>query len=338
MNNFTSSAYPFTRMRRLRTATWMRELAAETHVLPNDLVWPVFVVEGEAQKIPVNGLDGVFRYSIDVLLDEVARTYEMGIRAIAIFPVVDATDKHDDAREALNPDNLICKAIRALKKALPNMGIIADVALDPYTLHGHDGIVGLDGNVENDITIDVLCAQAVVLAKAGADIVAPSDMMDGRVRAIRVALEEADLVNTAILAYSAKYASALYGPFREAVGSKKATGVIDKRTYQMNPANGDEALREVHLDIAEGADMVMVKPGLHYLDILQRVSDASDVPVAVYHVSGEYAMLRTAAQAGLVDYNPVLMETMVAFKRAGARFILTYAARDVCAILNQRTE
>lgn len=320
-------------MRRLRRAPWLRDLISEQQVLASDLVWPVFVVEGEGQIQPVSGLPGVSRYSVDILLEEVARAQVLGIKAIALFPAVDAADKSDDAREALNPDNLVCRAIRALKAALPDMGIIADVALDPYTLHGHDGILGALGDVDNDNTVDVLCAQAVVLAKAGADIVAPSDMMDGRIRAIRVAMEEAGMEHVVILSYAVKYASALYGPFREAVGSKNALGRADKRTYQMQPSNVKEAEREAALDVAEGADMLMVKPGLPYLDVLYRIASTSNVPVAAYHVSGEYAMLKLAGAQGLIDEDAAMLEAMVAFKRAGAAFILTYAARDIAARL-----
>lgn len=320
-------------MRRLRRAPWLRDLVSEQQVLASDLVWPVFVVEGEGQIQPVSGLPGVSRYSVDILLEEVARAQALGIKAIALFPAVDAADKSDDAREALNPDNLVCRAIRALKAALPDMGIIADVALDPYTLHGHDGILGALGDVDNDNTVDVLCAQAVVLAKAGADIVAPSDMMDGRIRAIRVAMEEAGMEHVVILSYAVKYASALYGPFREAVGSKNALGRADKRTYQMQPSNVKEAEREAALDVAEGADMLMVKPGLPYLDVLYRIASTSNVPVAAYHVSGEYAMLKLAGAQGLIDEDAAMLEAMVAFKRAGAAFILTYAARDIAARL-----
>lgn len=311
----------------------MRDLVSEHRVLASDLVWPVFVVEGQGQAQPVSGLPGVSRYSVDVLIDEVARAYALGIKAIALFPAVDAADKSNDAREALNPDNLVCRAIRAIKAVLPDMGIIADVALDPYTLHGHDGILGASGDVDNDNTVDVLCAQAVVLAKAGADIVAPSDMMDGRIRAIRVAMEEASLEHIVILSYAAKYASALYGPFREAVGSKNALGRADKRTYQMQPCNAKEAEREAALDVAEGADILMIKPGLPYLDIVYRIASTSDVPVAAYHVSGEYAMLKLAGAQGLIDEDAAMLEAMIAFKRAGASFILTYAARDVAARL-----
>lgn len=337
MSHHHTASYPFTRMRRLRRTGWLREMVAEHRVAAADLVWPVFVSEGEGLTTPIGGLPGVSRYSIDVLVQEVLKAQALGIPAIAIFPAVDPAHKSDDAREALNPDNLVCRAIRAIKAAVPAIGIIADVALDPYTLHGHDGIVGSNGDVDNDVTVEVLCQQALALAQAGADIVAPSDMMDGRIRAIRTALDAVSLQDVAILAYSAKYASALYGPFREAVGSKNALGKADKRTYQMDPANGLEAEREVLLDIAEGADMVMVKPGLHYLDILQRVAAVSDVPVSVYHVSGEYAMVKLAGKQGLIDEERAMFETMLAFKRAGASFILTYAARDIAAVLTQRT-
>lgn len=323
-------------MRRLRRSPWLRDLVAEHRLHAADFVWPVFVVEGQGIIAPVAELPGVARYSIDVLVEEVRKAAALGIRAIAIFPAVEAGLKSDDAHEAVNADNLVCRAIRAIKAGVPDIGVIADVALDPYTRHGHDGIVGGDGDVENDRTVEVLCAQALALANAGADIVAPSDMMDGRIRAIRIALDAAAFTHVAILSYAAKYASALYGPFRDAVGSKNALGKADKRTYQMNPANAREAEREVLLDIAEGADMVMVKPGLHYLDVLQRVAQVSDVPVSVYHVSGEYAMLKHAGAQGLIDEEKAMFETMLAFKRAGASFILTYAARDLAAEL-QRT-
>lgn len=333
MSHVATSEYPFTRMRRLRRSPWLRDLVAEHRLHAADLVWPVFVLEGEGLRVPVAELPGVTRYSIDVLVEEVRKAVALGIRAIAIFPVVDPALKSDDAREAVNADNLVCRAIRAIKAGVPDIGVIADVALDPYTLHGHDGIVGGDGDVENDRTVEVLCAQALALAKSGADIVAPSDMMDGRIRAIRVALDAESFPHVAILSYAAKYASALYGPFRDAVGSRNALGKADKRTYQMNPANAREAEREVLIDIAEGADMVMVKPGLHYLDILHRVAQVSDVPVSVYHVSGEYAMLKHAGAQGLIEEGKAMLETMLAFKRAGASFILTYAARDIAAEL-----
>lgn len=317
------------RPRRLRSSPWLRALVAEHRLSPADLVWPVFVCEGVGQRIAVNGLAGVERYSIDVLIEEAKKAEALGIPAIAIFPAVDAAHKSEQAEAAFDAGNLVCRAIRAVKDAVPGVGIIADVALDPYTTHGHDGVLDAKGDVDNDRTVALLCKQAIVLAQAGADIVAPSDMMDGRVAAIRSALDGAELSAVPILSYAAKYASAFYGPFRMAVGSKSALGKADKRSYQMNPANTREALLEAALDSAEGADMVMVKPGLHYLDVLARVSDMSDVPVAVYHVSGEYAMLKAAAVSGMLDEKEALLETMMAFKRAGASFILTYAARDV---------
>lgn len=325
----TAFLTPAVRPRRLRSSAWMRALVAEYRLSPADLVWPVFVAEGEAVRTEVNGLSGVERYSIDVLVAEVRKAHALGIPAIALFPAVDPACKSEAAEEALRTDNLVCRAIRAVKDAVPGIGIIADVALDPYTTHGHDGVLDAGGDVDNDATVALLCKQALVLAQAGADIVAPSDMMDGRVVAIRDSLDDAGFTGIPILAYAAKYASAFYGPFRVAVGSKTALGKADKRGYQMDPANAREALYEAALDVAEGADMVMVKPGLHYLDVLHRVAEASDVPVAVYHVSGEYAMLKTAAAAGALVEKDAVLETMLAFKRAGASFILTYAARDV---------
>lgn len=325
--------YPISkRHRRLRSAAWLRALVQEHHVQVSDLIWPVFVQEGQKKTVAVDGLPGVSRYSIDVLVKEVAKAHGLGISAIAIFPVVPPEKKSADAREALNAKNLVCRAIAAIKKAVPDIGIIADVALDPYTSHGHDGLLK-NGDVANDETVTMLCKQAVVLAKAGADIVAPSDMMDGRVAAIRAALNAAGFTQVPILSYAAKYASAFYGPFRAAVGSKNALGKADKRTYQMNAANAREAMSEVLQDIAEGADMVMVKPGLHYLDVIRDVREVSDVPVFAYHVSGEYAMLKAAAAQGMLNEEAALMETMLAFKRAGADAVLTYAARDIATIL-----
>lgn len=329
----TSFITPAVRPRRLRSSTWMRALVAEYQLSPSDLVWPVFVAEGEGVRTEVSGLAGVERYSIDVLVEEVGKAYALGIPAIAIFPAVDPAQKSDMAEEAFRAENLVCRAIRAVKEAVPDIGVIADVALDPYTTHGHDGVLDAKGDVDNDATVALLCRQAVVLAQAGADIVAPSDMMDGRVAAIRDSLDDAGFAGVPILAYAAKYASAFYGPFRVAVGSKTALGKADKRGYQMDPANAREALYEAALDVAEGADMVMVKPGLHYLDVLHRVAQASDVPVAVYHVSGEYAMIKAAAAAGALVEKDAVLETMLAFKRAGASFILTYAARDVAGWL-----
>lgn len=321
---YGSGEFPATRLRRLRRAPWLRALVAEHHLRVEDLIWPVFVVEGKNQRIPVKGLPGIERFSIDVLVKEARTAAKLGIPALALFPVTEPKKKTADGREAWNKRNLICRAIAEVKSAVPEIGLIADVALDPYTSHGHDGVLRADGDVANDATVACLVKQARVLAEAGCDILAPSDMMDGRVGALRAALPDMP-----ILAYSAKYASAFYGPFREAVGSKSNLGKADKRSYQMDPANGAEALREVALDLAEGADMVMVKPGLLYLDVIARVREACEVPVFAYHVSGEYAMLKAAAAAGMLDEQAALYETMLAFKRAGAAAILTYAARGL---------
>ena len=323
------------RPRRLRQKPWLRAMVAEHVLRVEDLIWPLFVQEGQGLTTPVDGLPDVNRLSIDVAVEAAREAAGLGIPAIALFPVTPVENKTEDGREALNPENLMCRAIRAIKKAVPEIGIIADVALDPYTTHGHDGVLGANGDVANDATVAVLCKQAVVLANAGCDIVAPSDMMDGRIGEIRSALDEAGREDTVILSYAAKYASAFYGPFRAAVGSKNNLGKADKRTYQMNPANSTEALREVALDLAEGADMVMVKPASLYLDIIARVKEVSDVPLLAYHVSGEYAMLKAAAAAGMLDENAVMLETLLAIKRAGADAILTYAARDVAKLLKQ---
>jgi len=323
------------RLRRLRSHAWLRTLVAEHHLRVEDLIWPLFVQEGEGLSTPIEGLPGVVRLSIDRLVEAAKEAASLGIPAIALFPVVPVEKKSDDAREAVNPDNLVHRAIRAVKKAVPEIGVIGDVALDPYTTHGHDGLIDSDGDIANDATVAVLAKQAVALAQAGCDIVAPSDMMDGRVAAIRAELDAHGLAKTVILSYAAKYASAFYGPFRAAVGSKKSVP-LDKRTYQMNPANYREALREVALDVAEGADMVMVKPGLLYLDVLSRVKDSCDLPVFAYHVSGEYAMLKAAASAGMLDEKAATLETLLAFKRAGADAILTYAARDVARWLQSK--
>jgi porphobilinogen synthase len=322
------------RHRRLRRQPWLRDLVQEHRLDVSDLVWPVFVQEGDRLTTPVEGLPGVERYSIDRLVTACKQAHALGIRAVAVFPAVPENKKTEDACEACNPENLACRAIQSLKDALPEMGVIADVALDPYTSHGHDGVLDASADVDNDATVALLAKQAVVLAQAGADVVAPSDMMDGRVLAIRDALDGDGLHKTAILSYAAKYASAFYGPFRTAVGSKKALGAADKRSYQMQSANRIEALSEVAQDISEGADMVMVKPGIHYLDVLADVAAHADVPVCAYHVSGEYAMLCAAEDAGLLDGDAALMETMLAFKRAGARFILTYGALRLAHILH----
>jgi porphobilinogen synthase len=326
------AAYPSVRMRRTRQADWSRRLVAENIVTADDLIWPIFVQEGEDARTPVPSMPGVERMSIDLAVAAVAEARDLGIPAIALFPATPTECKSAAAEEATNPDNLVCRAIRAVKAEVPDIGIICDVALDPYTDHGQDGLMR-DGIIVNDETVAVLVKQAVVQAEAGCDIVAPSDMMDGRVGAIRQALENSGLTDTLILAYAAKYASAFYGPFRDAVGSSGNLGGGNKKTYQMDPANGDEALREVALDIAEGADMVMVKPGLPYLDVVWRVKEHFGLPTFAYQVSGEYAMLRAAADAGWLDWSDCLRESLVAFKRAGADGILTYGACDIARAL-----
>ncbi len=328
-------SYPATRLRRNRKSAWMRALVSEHHLCAQDLIWPVFVQEGKNRRTEIAAMPGVFRLSIDRLLTEAKRANAFGIPAIAIFPVIDQKLKSANAEESYNKDNLVCRATSVVKSALPELGIICDVALDPYTTHGHDGIVK-NGDVDNDRTIEVLCKQAVAQAKAGCDIVAPSDMMDGRIGVIRAALDKAGLQNVGILSYAAKYASAFYGPFREAVGSAANLGKAGKRTYQMDPANSDEALREVSLDIREGADMVMVKPGMPYLDIIRRVKEKFAVPVLAYQVSGEYAMLKAAADNGWLDFDKVMMESLLAFKRAGASAIFTYAALEMAERLGNR--
>ena len=319
--------FPTTRMRRNRYDDWTRRLVAENQLSVNDLIWPVFVHDGDEARIDIPTLPGVARLSIDELIKDVGEAKSVGIPLIAVFPVVDAAKKTDEAEEAYNADNLVCRAVAAIKEAHDGIGIMCDVALDPFTSHGHDGLLR-DGYIVNDETLDVLCKQAVVQARAGCDVIAPSDMMDGRVGAIRAALDSEGYQNVRIMAYAAKYASALYGPFRDAVGSAPNLRGGDKKTYQMDPANSDEALREVALDIEEGADMVMVKPGLFYLDILQRVKEAFSMPTFAYQVSGEYAMLKVAGQQGLVDGERVMDEALLAFKRAGANGILTYAALE----------
>ena len=331
----TWGQYPTTRLRRNRRDDWSRRLVAENHLRVDDLIWPVFVHEGEASREPVLSMPGVERLSVDLLVEAVAEAVELRIPAVAIFPATPPDKKTPEAEEAFNPENLVCRSVRALKKAHGDrLGVICDVALDPYTSHGQDGLVR-DGYVVNDETNEALCRQAVVQAKAGCDVIAPSDMMDGRIGAVRQALDAAGFERVRILSYAAKYASAFYGPFRDAVGSSSSLGKGDKRTYQMDPANGDEALREVALDLAEGADMVMVKPGMPYLDIVRRVKEAFLVPTYVYQVSGEYAMLCAAAQNGWLDRPRVIMESLLAFKRAGADGILTYFAVEAARMLRQ---
>lgn len=329
-----SAALPVSRPRRNRTQGWLRDLVRENTVTVNDLIWPVFVLEGKKTEEQIKSMPGVSRWSLDLLLKQVENAAKLGIPAIALFPVVGGDKKSKDGKEAWRDDNLVCRTVRAIKKEVPEIGVICDVALDPYTSHGHDGLVDETGYVVNDETVEVLCRQALVQAEAGVDIVAPSDMMDGRVGAIRDALDENGFINTGILSYAAKYASAFYGPFRDAVNSG-AYLKGDKKTYQMDPANSDEAMREVALDIDEGADMVMVKPGMPYLDVIRRVKDEFQMPTFAYNVSGEYAMLKAAAQNGWLDYDRAVMETMMAFKRAGCDGILTYAACDVAKILKK---
>jgi porphobilinogen synthase len=321
------SAFPHLRMRRNRRTAWSRALVRENTLTAHDFIWPVFVIEGEGKTEAVASMPGVTRYSVDLLIEKVEEAAELGIPAVALFPNTPAKLRTTDAREAFNPGNLVCQAVRAIRKAVPDIGIMCDVALDPYTSHGHDGL--MEGNeILNDATLDALVQQSLVQAEAGCDIIAPSDMMDGRIGRIRQALEAKGLQHVQIMAYSAKYASGFYGPFRDAVGSS-GTLTGDKRTYQMDPANTDEALREVALDLAEGADMVMVKPGLPYLDIVARVKETFRVPTFAYQVSGEYAMLMAACNNGWLDPKKVIPEALMAFKRAGADGILTYFAVEM---------
>jgi porphobilinogen synthase len=313
-------------LRRNRRDDWSRRLVAEHALTPADLIWPVFVQEGTGGRTPIDSMPGVDRLSIPALVDAAGEAHALGIPVIAIFPVTPLDRKTMEGEEAANPENLVCRATRAVKDALPDLGVLCDVALDPFTTHGHDGVLR-DGYVANDETVEILCRQALVQAEAGCDVIAPSDMMDGRVGAIRDALDARGFERVRIMSYAAKYASAFYGPFRDALGSKSALGKADKRTYQMDPANTDEALREVALDIAEGADMVMVKPGLPYLDVVQRVKERFGMPTFVYQVSGEYAMLQGAIERGWLDAS-VVLEVLMSAKRAGADGILTYSAVD----------
>jgi porphobilinogen synthase len=325
------SAYPATRMRRLRRHDWTRRLVAENILSPADFIWPVFVIEGENKREAVASMPGVERLSVDLVVKAAQHASSLGIPVIALFPQTPASLKTEDGREAINSANLVCRAVRAIKAAVPGIGVLCDVALDPYTTHGHDGVLR-DGDVHNDATVELLVQQTLVQAAAGCDIIAPSDMMDGRIGAIRAGLENAGHHNTLLMAYAAKYASAFYGPFRDAVGSAKSlTG--DKRTYQMDPANGDEAMREVALDLAEGADMVMVKPGMPYLDLVRRVKERFGVPTFAYQVSGEYAMLTAAFERGWLDRDRAILESLTGFKRAGASGILTYFAVEAAELL-----
>ncbi len=330
--------FPNHRPRRMRRDDWSRRLVQENTFSVNDLIYPVFLLEGKGKSEAVASMPGVNRLSLDLLLPVAKECVDLGIPVLALFPVIDASLKTPDGKEAFNPNGLIPNAVRELKKHFPNLGIMTDVALDPYTSHGQDGVLDEQGRILNNETTAILVKQAIAQAQASVDIVAPSDMMDGRIGKIREALEEHDLIHTRIMAYSAKYASAFYGPFRDAVGSAKNLGKADKKTYQMDCANGDEALREVALDISEGADMVMVKPGMPYLDIVRRVREAFDYPTYAYQVSGEYAMLKAAAQNGWLDHDAVMMESLLAFKRAGADGVLTYFALEAARLIKANSK
>lgn len=326
------TSYPALRLRRTRSAPWSRKLHAETVLTPADLIWPLFIADGDGVEEPIASLPGVSRWSVDLIVERAKEARAAGIPCIALFPNTPRELRTDDGAEALNPDNLMCRAIGAIKDAVPDIGVLTDVALDPYTAHGHDGLVDSQGYVLNDDTAEVLVAQALNQAAAGADIIAPSDMMDGRIGLIREALEDEGHVNVQIMSYAAKYASAFYGPFRDAVGSR---GLLkgDKKTYQMDPANAEEALREVALDLDEGADSVMVKPGLAYLDIIVRVKSAFEVPVFAYQVSGEYAMIEAAVAAGAGERDALVLETLMAFKRAGCSGVLSYHALHAARLM-----
>ena len=332
-SHLPAATFPSTRMRRNRQDAWSRAMVAEHQVAVSDLIWPVFVLEGDGQREPVASMPGVERLSIDLLLPRIEEARALGIPAVALFPVTPAELKTADGAEAANADNLICRTVRMIKDAVPEIGVICDVALDPYTDHGHDGLMSADGEILNDETLSVLIRQSLVQAEAGCDVIAPSDMMDGRIGVIRAALEEQGFANTKIMSYAAKYASAYYGPFRDAVGSAGTLKSKGKQSYQMDPANSDEALREVSLDLAEGADMVMVKPGMPYLDIVRRVKEHFAVPTFAYQVSGEFAMIKAAAVNGWLDGDKAMAEALLAFKRAGADGVLTYAALDMARSL-----
>ena len=328
----THAAYPALRLRRTRASAWSRAMVAENRLSPADLIWPLFVTGGQGNREPIASMPGVERLSVDLLAAAAKEAAALGIPCLALFPNTPASARSDDGREALNPDNLMCRAIAEIKAAVPEIGELTDVALDPYTSHGHDGVLDAQSRILNDESVEILVGQSLNQARAGADIIAPSDMMDGRVGAIRAALEGESFTNVQIMSYAAKYASAFYGPFRDAVGSG---GYLkgDKKTYQMDYANSDEALREVALDLAEGADSVMVKPGLPYLDIVRRVKDSFNVPVFAYQVSGEYAMIEAAVAANVLDRDKAMIETLTAFKRAGCSGVLTYFARDAARLL-----
>jgi porphobilinogen synthase len=334
-SSYSNIFFPNTRMRRMRFHNFSRKLMQENKLSADDLIYPMFVIEGSHQREKIQSMPGIERLSIDLLLEQAEQIIQLGIPAIALFPVVDKDKKSNDAREAYNSDGLAQRCVRALKKSFPDLGVITDIALDPFTTHGQDGLIDRTGYVMNDETVDVLCKQALSHAEAGVDIVAPSDMMDGRIGAIRTILEKNQHINTQILAYSAKYASSFYGPFRDAVGSAGNLGQGNKFSYQMDPANSDEAIREIQLDLQEGADMIMVKPGMPYLDIIRRAKQQFQVPTFAYQVSGEYAMLKAASMNGWLDERQVVLESLLAFKRAGSDGILTYFALSAAQWLQE---
>ncbi len=329
-NNFRGT-FPSTRLRRMRQSEWSRNLIRENHLSPADFIWPIFIREETIDPV-ITAMPGVVRLTIKEAVLEIKEAVKLGINAVALFPCVDASLKSDEAKEALNPDNLICRALREIRAAHPDIGLIADVALDPYTTHGHDGVV-INGQVANDPSVQILCQQAVLLAKAGAKSVAPSDMMDGRIGCIREALDQEGFSDTCIFSYAVKYASAFYGPFRNALGSDKTLGKQSKASYQLDPANMDEAMREIALDVQEGADTVIIKPGLPYLDVIRECHHQFSCPIHAYQVSGEYSMLKAASDEGFLDYNAALLESLIAFKRAGACGVWTYAALEAAKLL-----
>ena len=328
------SGFPLIRMRRNRMKEFSRKMVSENNLFVDDLIQPLFVTRGKLENSNIASMPGIKRYSIDSIVNEAREIYDLGIPAIALFPYIENEIKDEKGTEALNSNNIICQAIKAIKKNIPELGIICDVALDPYTNHGHDGIIK-NGQVDNDSTLDILCSQAVNQVKAGCDVIAPSDMMDGRVKSIRSSLDKHNFINTPILSYSAKYASSFYGPFRDALGSKIDKNKIDgKQTYQMDPANSREALREIELDINEGADMIMIKPAISYLDIIKSASDTFNIPIFAYQVSGEYSMIKAASEKGWINEKNIVHETLISIKRSGASCILTYFAKDIAKSMN----
>ncbi len=334
MTNFLVGKFSTTRLRRNRKAVWIRDLTAQTIVTPSDLILPLFVIEGKNKEEKISSLPDVSRFSIDGIVKKAKEAWKLGIPAIMLFPVIDQKLKNSQGKEATNPKNLMCRAIAAIKDAVPEIGVITDVALDPYTSHGHDGLLNQKGEIENDATIEILCQQALVQAAAGSDMVAPSDMMDGRIAVIRDALDDHGFIDVGLMSYAAKYASSFYGPFRDAVGSASNLKKSDKKTYQMDFRNSDEALREIAMDVEEGADMIIVKPGMPYLDIVSRASQTFKLPIISYQVSGEYAMLKHAASKGAFDFDTAFLESLICFKRAGASAVISYGALSAAKIIS----